>query len=45
MNLSNTAVWQFIRRVVDSRFLSGKAPEDASVQAGGNQDEIDPRIG
>ena len=45
LNLSNTAVWQFIRRVVDSRFLSGKAPEDASVQAGGNQDEIDPRIG
>ena len=47
-NFSTTKVWQFIRRMVDSKFLGGKAPEpveEPSPDGPSGPAKIDPRIG
>ena len=48
LNISQTMVWQFIRRMVDSKFLGGKAPEpveEPSPEGSSGPAKIDPRIG
>lgn len=48
LNWSTTKGWQFIRRLVDSRFLAGKAPAPEEESAPGGSSgptKIDPRIG
>lgn len=47
LNWSSTKVWQFIRRMVDSSFLAGKAPaseEELSFDGSPKPAKIDPRI-
>ncbi|MCR5464294.1 MAG: undecaprenyl/decaprenyl-phosphate alpha-N-acetylglucosaminyl 1-phosphate transferase [Bacteroidales bacterium] len=46
-NLSNTKVWQFTRRMVDSKFLGGETPalEESSSDVSSGSTKIDPRIG